>query len=348
MKKKDVLNLIRTHFDGDDKGFRAEAYAIAQEFTMAGDDELAQYILAQMSSSLAFVPQVQEDGSAFLCQVPFSEDPLPMPDVIKDDIMGIVNAIGHGIGVNKFLFQGAPGTGKTEAAKVMARLLDRTLYQVDFAAIIDSRMGQTQKNIASLFEELNSIKRPESVLILFDEIDAIALDRTNGQDIREMGRATSAMLKGLDGLNSKVTIIATTNLFDHFDKALVRRFDKVVDFNRYTLDDLCAISETLLSFYMNRFKMGGHNLNLFRKIMRRMNPVLYPGDIKNAIRSSLAFSNPDEPYDYLRRLYKDVCSDASKSLKTLQEQGFTLREIEILTGVSKSQASRDLKLSASK
>lgn len=348
MKKRSVLNLIRAHFDGDDKGFRAEAYAIAQEFVMTGDEELAQYIMAQMSSSLAFVPQIHENDSAFLCQVPFSEDPLPMPDVIKDDILGIVNAIGHNIGVNKFLFQGAPGTGKTEAAKVVARLLDRALFQVDFAAIIDSRMGQTQKNIASLFDELNSIKNPDGAVILFDEIDAIALDRTNGQDLREMGRATSAMLKGLDGLNSRVVIIATTNLFDHFDKALVRRFDKVVDFNRYTLDDLCEISETLLSFYMNRFKMGGHNINLFRKIMRRMNPVLYPGDIKNAIRSSLAFSNPDAPYDYLRRLYNDVCADASKDLKVLQEQGFTLREIEMLTGVSKSQVSRDLKSFAEK
>ncbi|MCD8294961.1 MAG: ATP-binding protein [Clostridia bacterium] len=343
MKKKDVLTLIRAHFDGDDKCFRDESYAIAQDFAATGDDELAQYIMALMSDALAFVPQIREDGSSFLNKVVSSGDPLPLPDAIKDDILGIVNAVSHNIGVNKFLFQGAPGTGKTEAAKVMSKLLDRTLYQVNFAAIIDSRMGQTQKNIANLFNELNSIKKPESVLILFDEIDAIALDRTNGQDIREMGRATSAMLKGLDELSNKVVIIATTNLFDHFDKALVRRFDKVVDFNRYTLDDLCDIAETLLSFYMNKFKVGGHNVNLFRKVIRRMNPVLYPGDIKNAIRSSLAFSNPDEPYDYLRRLYNNVCADASSDLKILQGQGFTLREIEMLTGVSKSQVCRDLK-----
>ena len=32
-----------------------------------------------------------------------------------------------------------------------------------------------------------------------------------------------------------------------------------------------------------------------------------------------------------------------KDLKTMQSQGFTVREMEILTGVSKSQVSRELK-----
>ena len=32
-------------------------------------------------------------------------------------------------------------------------------------------------------------------------------------------------------------LIATTNLFNAFDKALVRRFDAVIDFNRYSQQD---------------------------------------------------------------------------------------------------------------
>ena len=86
-------------------------------------------------------------------------------------------------------------------------------------------LGQTQKNLASLFQEINNFVHPERVIVLFDEIDAIALDRTNSNDLREMGRATSAMLKGFDRMNENVVLVATTNLFEHFDKALVRRFD---------------------------------------------------------------------------------------------------------------------------
>ena len=74
-----------------------------------------------------------------------------------------------------------------------------------------------------------------------------------------------------------------------------------------------------------------------------MNPILYPGDLKNAIKSALAFSKSGEQYDYLRRLYFAICVDASTDLKVLQAQGFTLREIEIITGISKSQVSRELK-----
>lgn len=63
---------------------------------------------------------------------------------------------------------------------------------------------------------------------MFDEIDALALDRTNSHDLREMGRATSTLLKGLDNLSSNAIIIATTNLFENFDKAMTRRFDYII------------------------------------------------------------------------------------------------------------------------
>ncbi len=84
-----------------------------------------------------------------------------------------------------FFFRNA-GTGKTEAVKQLARILDREIFMVDFSAIIDSKLGQTQKNLAALFKEINSFVQPKKVIVLFDEIDALALDRTNSNDLREM------------------------------------------------------------------------------------------------------------------------------------------------------------------
>lgn len=69
--------------------------------------------------------------------------------------------VAHNAGINKFLFQGAPGTGKTEAVKQLARILEREIYMVDFSAIIDSKMGQTQKNMSELFKEINGFVHPE-------------------------------------------------------------------------------------------------------------------------------------------------------------------------------------------
>lgn len=343
MKKANIINLIKYYAESNDSGFRNEAYQIANEFDKSGDYQLSEYIMALLSNANTFVPQINENYLTFVRKIEVSGDPLPLPEEIKSDIIGIVNAVEHEIGVNKFLFQGAPGTGKTETVKHIARILDRELFIVDFAFLIDSKLGQTGKNIAQLFDEINNLLIPEKSLILFDEIDALALDRTDSKDLREMGRATTSVLKGLEGLNDKILLIATTNLYKHFDKALVRRFDSVIDFNRYSREDLIDISEVILNYYLSKFKNVARNIRLFRKIISLMDTIPYPGDLKNIIKTSLAFSNPNDEYDYLRRLYTAVFTDSDKNLKKMQSQGFTVREIEILTGVSKSQVSRELK-----
>ena len=343
MKKASIINLIKYYAESNDSGFRNEAYQIANEFDKSGDYQLSEYIMALLSNANTFVPQINENDLIFVRKIEVSGDPLPLPEEIKSDIIGIVNAVEHEIGVNKFLFQGAPGTGKTETVKHIARILDRELFIVDFAFLIDSKLGQTGKNIAQLFDEINNLLIPEKSLILFDEIDALALDRTDSKDLREMGRATTSVLKGLEGLNDKILLIATTNLYKHFDKALVRRFDSVIDFNRYSREDLIDVLEVILNYYLSKFKNVARNIRLFRKIISLMDTIPYPGDLKNIIKTSLAFSNPNDEYDYLRRLYTAVFTDSDKNLKKMQSQGFTVREIEILTGVSKSQVSRELK-----
>lgn len=343
MKKKNVINLIKYHSEENDVGFRNEAYEIAREFDVSGDHQLAEYIMALMSNANTFVPQMNENYSGFFEKVIVGNDPLPLPEAIEQDIFGVINAISRNLGINKFLFQGAPGTGKTETVKQIARILGRELYMVDFSSVIDSKLGQTQKNITSLFAEINGFTHPEKLLVLFDEIDSIALDRTNSNDLREMGRATSTVLKKLEQLDERVALIATTNLFSHFDKALVRRFDSVVDFNRYSQEDLLEIAEILLNTFLNKYKCTGKNVRLFRKIMMLLDPVPYPGELKNLIRTSIAFSNPSNEFDYLKRLYTYVNNEKNSNLKELQEQGFTLREIEILTDISKSQVARELK-----
>lgn len=343
MKKANIINLIKYYAENNDSGFRNEAYQIANEFDKTGDYQLSEYIMALLSNTNTFVPQINENELTFVKKIEVGGSPLPLPEEIKSDIIGIINAAGHGIGVNKFLFQGAPGTGKTETAKHIARILDRELFVVDFAFIIDSKLGQTGKNIAKLFDEINNLVSPEKVVILFDEIDALALDRTDSKDIREMGRATTSVLKGLEGLNKNILLIATTNLYDHFDKALIRRFDSVIDFNRYSREDLLEISEIILNYYLSKFKNAGKNIRLFKKIISSIDDIPYPGDLKNLIKTSLAFSNPNEEYDYLKRLYITISENKDMDLKTLKTKGFTVREIEILTGISKSQVSRELK-----
>ncbi len=344
MKKRNIINLIKYHSENNESGFRDEAYEMAKYFDKIGDYQLSEYIISLISKTNTFIPQVNNFEKSFFSKVECGNNPLPLPENIKEDIVGIVNAASHNAGVNKFLFEGAPGTGKTETVKQIARILERELFVVEFDAVIDSKLGQTSKNIVSVFQEIRNLSNPSQAVILFDEIDAIALDRINSNDLREMGRATSTILKELDRLNEEVMLIATTNLYNSFDKALVRRFDSVINFNRYTREDLLEVAEAILNSLLNKFKFAGRNMRLFKKIILLMEEIPYPGDLKNIIKTSLAFSNPKNELDYLRKLFYTTSGQSvSTDLKEFQSSGFTLREIEILTGISKSQASRELK-----
>lgn len=344
MKKKDIIDLIRYHTEENNAGFRNTAYQIADDFYKNGDASLSEYIVALLSDASSLVPQesIREYQSKYLEKVPLEQDMLLLPETIMQDMYGIVHAISHHIGIHRFLFQGAPGTGKTEAVKQLAKILNRELYMVNFTSIIDSKLGQTQKNMAEMFREIEQYPFPDKLLVLFDEIDAIALDRTNSNDLREMGRTTSELLKMLDHMNENVVLIATTNLFSYFDKALIRRFDSVIDFNRYTEEDLLTIAEKFLDVYLRKIKIQNRDIRLFRKIIRLSKPIPYPGDLKNIIKTSLAFSDPDDPNDYFKRLYESVCHEKPENLIRLKEQGFTVREIEKLTNASKSSVSRKL------
>lgn len=343
MKKRNVINLIRYHEERNESAFRSEAVEIARGFDASGDYQLAEYIMALLSDANAFVPQ-SDQVVGFFRQMEPSSAPLALPEAISADITGVCNAIAHNVGVNKFLFQGPPGTGKTETVRQIARIVNRELFAVDFNMVIDSKLGQTSKNIGSLFEEINSLRFPERVILLFDEIDALALDRIDMHDVREMGRATSALLRELDAMNDQVVLIATTNLYESLDRALSRRFDAVIDFGRYTREDLLDIAETMLNGLLQRFKDSGRDMRLFRKIVAKMDEIPYPGELKNMLKSALAFSNPDDPYDYLRRLYAQACPGLlANDLACLRRQGFTMREIETLSGVPRSTVSRELK-----
>lgn len=347
MKKQNILNLIKYHVERNENAFRNEAVSIAKYFDSIGDYQLAEYIMGLIAESNLYVPQAGDFESEFLKQLDIREmQPLNLPIEISNDIKGVINAVNHNIGINKFLFEGFPGSGKTEAAKHVARLLDRTLYCVDFDNLIDSKLGQTNKNIASVFADINMIPCPNRIVILFDEIDVIALDRVNRNDVREMGRVTSTILREFDrltDLNKEIVIIATTNLYSNFDKALIRRFDAIINFNRYSKEDLAEVAEYYFASFIKNFKGIPKDTRLLKKILKTATNLPYPGELKNIIKTSLAFSDSNIEYDYLRRLYNNLIGNIEQTdIEQLHTQGFTVREIEKLKGESKSTISRKL------
>ena len=101
MKKSDVLDLIKYHYEGRETEFRNQSIAIARNFNKHGDTQLAQYIMGLMSQSDRFMPQI-ENPSEYLIPVKLDIGPLPLPLSIMNDLKGIINAVNHHIGINKF------------------------------------------------------------------------------------------------------------------------------------------------------------------------------------------------------------------------------------------------------
>ncbi|MBR0092310.1 MAG: AAA family ATPase [Lachnospiraceae bacterium] len=342
MKKQNIVNLVKYHVDNNQPGFSAEVAEIAREFDRRGDQQIAQYLMELISSANVYIPQRNYKNFRFLQKREFSSNPLLLPDIIEEDVIGIARSIRNKTGMSKFLFHGAPGTGKTESAYQIARLLERDILTVNMEELIDSRLGETSKNVTRLFDEINHLSY-DQVIVIFDELDSLVLNRMSNNDMREMGRVTSTFLKELDDLTDKIVMIATTNLIDAFDKALIRRFDAVVSFDRYTREDLIDIADEILLASIKKSSHAGQNLRLFNKILSNLKEIPFPGEMKQIIRTSVAFSDESNKYDYLRKIYLALNGNPEHvDIQMLQRDGYTTREIETISRIPKSSVSRRL------
>jgi len=343
MKKQNLVNLIRYHVEKNDEAFITEVAEIAKDFDANDDSSTAQYLMELVSNTNYYVPQTSYRNLKYLTKMEYSSKPLLLPNALEEDVVGISKTINKKLGLSKFLFYGAPGSGKTESAYQIARMLNRDILSISFEQLIDSRLGETAKNVVKLFDEINHLPYNRAI-ILFDEIDSLVLDRINSNDLREMGRVTSVFLKELERLNEHIVIIATTNLIDKFDKALLRRFDAIISFDRYSKEDLIEIADSMLRATLRNVKSAKINMRLFNKILGNMEKIPYPGDLKQIIKTAIAFCDDSSEYDYLRKMYINLYGlSGAIDIQDLSTQGYTTREIEILSKIPKSSVSRKLR-----
>ncbi|MCM1056810.1 MAG: ATP-binding protein [Firmicutes bacterium] len=343
MKKQNIINLVKYHTEQNNAAFVSEVSEIAREFDKCGDYEVAQYLMDLVSNANVYIPQANYRNLQFLEKLEYSSNPLMLPNIIEEDVIGIARTIKNKSGMSKFLFHGAPGTGKTESAFQIARLLERDILSVHLEQLIDSRLGETSKNVTRLFDEINHLMYSKAIVI-FDELDALVLNRSSANDLREMSRVTSTFLRELDTLSDQIVVIATTNLFESFDKALLRRFDAIISFDRYSKKDLIEVADAMLTSSIKKAVNSSQDMRLFHKILNKLPEIPYPGDMKQIIKTSIAFSDETSKYDYLRKIYLALNNNPQTvDIQKLSEQGFTTREIEILARVPKSSVSRKLK-----
>ncbi|MEJ7601374.1 MAG: ATP-binding protein [Kofleriaceae bacterium] len=117
------------------------------------------------------------------------------------------------------MFSGPPGTGKTLVAGVIARELGLDLYQVDLSKVMSKWLGETERNLASIFDAAED----GQVILLFDEADSLFAKRTEvkSSNDRYANLEVNYLLQRLDSFEG--IAILTTNAVKAIDPAFKRR-----------------------------------------------------------------------------------------------------------------------------
>lgn len=196
------------------------------------------------------------------------------------------------------LFYGAPGTGKTETVLQLARQTGRDILQVDVSKIKSCWVGESEKNIKSLFDAYrDKVKKSEKApILLFNEADAIINKRQEGAE-RSVDKMENSIqniilqeMENLDGI-----MIATTNLAQNMDKAFERRFLYKIKFEKPTLEArmhiwhemIPALSEDDTKTLAEKYEFSGGQIeNIARH--NAINGILY-GDKGNTLETLISY-----------------------------------------------------------
>lgn len=142
--------------------------------------------------------------------------------------------------MNRLLFYGASGTGKTFLTKALSNYMGYTLLYVDIAkALSDNSVAQ---NIADIFA---AAKEKGNCIIFLDECDSITMSRytSDYSDTAQVRRATNSLFQQLDQMDPRTIFIAATNLLFKIDPAFERRMNLKLEFRRPDLNIKDAVKK---------------------------------------------------------------------------------------------------------
>jgi SpoVK/Ycf46/Vps4 family AAA+-type ATPase len=245
-----IKALVRSHADGDDSNFYSIAMQVAARAARSGQTRVAQELRELIDSAKAAstehsgsrqlrpVPVVQPRGDlAGLLAVSYASERLSDLVVEKRVRTALERVISEqrqeerlrefGLEpLNSLLLVGAPGTGKTLSASVLAGELHLPLFLIRLEVLITKFMGETAAKLRLVFDAAAETRG----VYLFDEVDALAGDRSSTNDVGEIRRVLNSFLQFLEHERSASVLVAATNHPQLLDRAIFRRFGMVIEY----------------------------------------------------------------------------------------------------------------------
>jgi transitional endoplasmic reticulum ATPase len=128
------------------------------------------------------------------------------------------------------ILSGPPGSGKTMLARALANQCEASFISIKGPELLSKWVGESEKGIREVFRRA---KQAAPCIVFFDELDALAPRRGNGNDGNVGDRVIAQLLTEMDGIEGRegVIVLAATNRPDMIDPALLRpgRFDLSVE-----------------------------------------------------------------------------------------------------------------------
>lgn len=139
------------------------------------------------------------------------------------------------------LLVGETRCGKTSTLCALANNRGFQVRRMSIAEIFTGYMGETAKAIKKSFDEIRiAAQHTTKILWLIDEIDGVAQKRSAGTSAsQEQANAIATLLTELESLPPKVSLVATSNMIDTVDLAVLGRFN-IIEFpkwNELTMDE---------------------------------------------------------------------------------------------------------------
>lgn len=229
------------------------------------------------------------------------------------------------------LFTGAPGVGKTLAAKWLSLKLGKPLFVLDLSAVMSSYLGRTGTNLRLVLDYAKSI----DCILLLDEIDAIAKKRDDLGEIGELKRLVTVLLQEIDDWPANNLMLAATNHPSLLDPAVWRRFEQVIEF---PLPPKEEIEELLLRIFPKAHKNDKELLRALGIVMQGASfsdiDQVATGLMRDSVLREDSFGELVEAEIY--KHLSDLSKEDKKALSIhLSSGGISQRKISALVGISR-------------
>ncbi len=252
---KQILAMLRSRAEGDEDAFFSIALQVAASEARQGRRETAQEMRAEIDKAraknsrgasvpIAFAhPRGNLEGLLELREPRYKFKDVVLNNRLVARFSDILRQQRkrdwlreHGKTPNRcILFVGPPGSGKTMSAEALAGELHLPLFIIRLEGLITRYMGETAAKLRLIFDE--TAKRRG--VYVFDEFDAVGGQRTATNDVAEMRRVLNSFLQFMEeGNSTDSVIICSTNHPSLLDRALLRRYDQVLEFDAPTSDQI--------------------------------------------------------------------------------------------------------------